>query len=69
VDEVERATRAKKTPPLERVPVPDQARLLFFEDSIFRERQRPARAEVSALPVPVAQGRIFARVDSGGNPP
>jgi hypothetical protein len=36
VDEVERATRAKKTPPPVRVPVPDQARLLFFEDSIFR---------------------------------
>jgi hypothetical protein len=36
VDEVERATRAKKTPPPARVPVPDKARLLFFEDSIFR---------------------------------
>ncbi len=36
VDEVERATRAKNAPPPARVPVPDQARLLFFEDSIFR---------------------------------
>ncbi|HEX8440040.1 hypothetical protein [Archangium sp.] len=36
VDEVERATRAKKATPPARVPVPDQARLLFFEDSLFR---------------------------------
>ena len=36
VDEVERATRAKKSPPPVRVPVPDQARMLFFEDSIYR---------------------------------
>jgi hypothetical protein len=36
VDEVERATRAKKAPPPARVPVPDQARMLFFEDSIYR---------------------------------
>ncbi|HEX8824236.1 MAG TPA: hypothetical protein VF794_30225 [Archangium sp.] len=36
VDEMERALRAKKAPTPVRVPVPDQARLLFFEDSIFR---------------------------------
>jgi hypothetical protein len=36
VDEVERATKAKKTPPPVSVPVPDQARLLFFKDSLSR---------------------------------
>jgi hypothetical protein len=36
VDDVERATRAKRTPPQEHVPVPDKARLLFLEDSLSR---------------------------------
>ena len=36
VDELERATRAKRTPAPVRVPVADQARLLFLEDSLHR---------------------------------
>jgi hypothetical protein len=48
VDEVERATRAKRSPPPERVPVPDQARLLFFEDSIFRNFEGVAPVRFTA---------------------
>jgi hypothetical protein len=36
VDEVERATRAKKAPEKVSVPLPDRARLLFMEDSLRR---------------------------------
>jgi hypothetical protein len=36
VDEVERATRAKKAPEKVRVPLPDRARLLFMEESLHR---------------------------------
>lgn len=48
VDEVERATRAKKAKPVERVPVPDAARLLFFEDSIFRKFDKVAEVRFTA---------------------
>ncbi|HEX8439460.1 hypothetical protein [Archangium sp.] len=48
VEEVERATRAKKAPPPVRVPVPDQARLLFFEDSLFRNFNGVAQVRFSA---------------------
>jgi hypothetical protein len=48
VDEVERATRAKKTPPRVRVPVPDQARLLFFEDSLFRNFDGVAQVRLTS---------------------
>jgi hypothetical protein len=53
VDEVERATRAKKAPPKESVPLPDRARLLFVEDSIFRNFSG------------VAQVRFTARSENG----
>jgi hypothetical protein len=39
LEEIERATKAKKAPPKVRVPVTDRARLLFVEDSIFRKFQ------------------------------
>jgi hypothetical protein len=48
VDEVERATRARKTPPTVRVPVPDQARLLFFADSISRSFDGVAPVRLSS---------------------
>ncbi len=48
VDEVERATRAKNTPPEVRVPVPDQARLLFFEDSILRNFEGVASVRLTS---------------------
>jgi hypothetical protein len=48
VDEVERATRAKNAPPPARVPVPDQARLLFFEDSLFRSFEGVAPVRFTA---------------------
>jgi hypothetical protein len=48
VDEVDRATRAKKTPAPVRVPVPDRARLLFFEDSIFRSFSGVAEVRLSS---------------------
>jgi hypothetical protein len=47
VDEVDRATRAKKTPTPVRVPVPDRARLLFFEDSLFRNFSGVAEVRIS----------------------
>jgi hypothetical protein len=51
VDEVERATRAKKSPPAARVPVPDQARLLFFEDSLFRNFDGVAQVRLTVRSV------------------
>jgi hypothetical protein len=48
VDDVERATRARRAPPPVRVPVPDQARLLFFEDSLFRKFNGVAQVRFSA---------------------
>lgn len=36
LEELERATRHQRTPPRERVPVSDAARLLFLEDSLYR---------------------------------
>lgn len=48
VDEVERATRAKRAPPQVRVPVPDQARLLFLEDSLFRRFNGVAQVRFSS---------------------
>ncbi|WP_309891189.1 hypothetical protein [Archangium sp.] len=47
VDDVDRATRAKKTPAPVRVPVPDRARLLFFEDSLFRSFSGVAEVRIS----------------------
>jgi hypothetical protein len=47
VDDVERATRAKKTPVPVRVPVPDRARLLFLEDSLFRSFSGVAEVRIS----------------------
>ncbi|HYO64446.1 MAG TPA: hypothetical protein VEU33_00065 [Archangium sp.] len=48
VDEVERATKAKKAPLPVRVPVPDRARLLFFEDSLFRNFNGVAPVRLSS---------------------
>jgi hypothetical protein len=48
VDELERARRAKLTPPPARVPVADQARLLFLEDSLFRRFQGVAEVRFSS---------------------
>ena len=39
-------SRAKKAPPV-RVPVPDQARMLFFEDSIYRNFNGAAPVRLS----------------------
>jgi hypothetical protein len=47
VDEMERATRAKKAPPVVSVPIPDRARLLFMEDSLFRSFQGIAEVRFS----------------------
>lgn len=48
VDEVERATQLKKTPPPVRVPVPDKARLLFFEESLSRNFDGVAPVRLSS---------------------
>ncbi len=48
VDEVESATRAKKAPVPVRVPVPDKARLLFLEDSLFRNFEGVAQVRLTA---------------------
>ncbi|MGZ3459199.1 MAG: hypothetical protein ACXU86_11930, partial [Archangium sp.] len=48
VDEVERAMRAKRSPPVEQVPLPDKARLLFFEDSIVRKFDGVAPVRLSS---------------------
>jgi hypothetical protein len=59
VDEVESATRAKKAPVPVRVPVPDQARLLFFEDSIFRNFDGVAQVRLTAN---TQEGQTFLTV-------
>ncbi|MFL5345815.1 MAG: hypothetical protein ACJ8AT_13575 [Hyalangium sp.] len=48
VDDVESATRAKRAPIAARVPVPDKARLLFFEDSIFQSFNGVAEVRFTA---------------------
>jgi hypothetical protein len=77
VDEVDRATRAKKAPVPVRVPVPDQARLLFFEDSIFRNfngvapvrlssRSQDGKTLLSVQDVPVSEvARLLKALQEG----
>ena len=48
VDELERATREKRTPPQAQVPVADKARLLFFEDSLRRQFEGVAEVRFSS---------------------
>jgi hypothetical protein len=48
VDELERATRAKRAPAPSRVPVADQARLLFVEDSLGRSFEGVAEVRFSS---------------------
>lgn len=48
VDEVDRATRAKKAGVSVRVPVPDAARLLFLEDSLFQHFKGVAEVRFTA---------------------
>jgi len=48
VDELERGTRAKRAPPVSRVPIADQARLLFLEDSIFTRFSGVAQVRFSS---------------------
>ncbi|MFY0524921.1 hypothetical protein ACN28I_17800 [Archangium gephyra] len=66
VDELERATRAKRAPPVSRVPIADQARLLFLEDSIvtrfsgvaqvrFSSRNKGGKTLVSLQDVPMTE--------------
>ena len=71
VDEIERATKAKKAPPKVRVPVADQARLLFIADSLDRNfsgvapvrmssRSHEGQTLISVQDVPMAQlGRLM----------
>jgi hypothetical protein len=48
VDELERGTRAQRAPPVSRVPIADQARLLFLEDSIFTRFSGVAQVRFSS---------------------
>jgi hypothetical protein len=48
VDEVERATRAKRAPPEATVPVSDKARLLFLADSLTRQFNGVAQVRFSS---------------------
>ncbi|HEX5751515.1 MAG TPA: hypothetical protein VFZ09_35155 [Archangium sp.] len=48
VDDVERATRAKRTPPRPNVPTPDAARLLLIEDSVRRHFTGIANVSLSS---------------------
>ena len=71
VDEIDRATKAKKAPPKVRVPVADQARLLFIADSLERNfsgvapvrmssRNHEGQTLISVQDVPMAQlGRLM----------
>ena len=66
MDDVERATRAKRSGPNVRVPVADQARLLFLADSIhtrfegvaevrFTSRSKEGKTLISLQDVPMAE--------------
>ncbi|MFL5356176.1 hypothetical protein [Archangium sp.] len=48
VDDVESATRAKRAPAPSWVPVPDKARLLFFEDSLYQNFKGVAEVRFTA---------------------
>ncbi|WPB80992.1 hypothetical protein KYC5002_17890 [Archangium violaceum] len=48
VDDVERATRVKRAPPVSRVPIADQARLLFIADSISTQFEGVADVRLSS---------------------
>lgn len=77
VDEIDRATRAKKTPPRERVPVMDQARLLFLLDSLGRNfpgsspvrmtsRSEEGKTLISLQDVPMEQlGNLMQALQEG----
>ncbi|MFL5358843.1 hypothetical protein [Archangium sp.] len=79
VDELERATRLKKTPPPVRVPVPDKARLLFFEDSLLRNfdgvapvrlssRSEDGKTLLSVQDVPMSEvARLLKALQEGMN--
>ncbi|WP_257460529.1 hypothetical protein [Archangium lipolyticum] len=79
VDELERATRAKRNPPPVRVPVADQARLLFFADSItrsfegvadvrFSSRSKGGKTLVSLQDVPMTEvERLIQALQDGMN--
>lgn len=77
VDEIDRATKAKKTPPKERVPVTDQARLLFLLDSLGRNfpgstpvrmtsRSEEGQTLISLQDVPMKQlGKLMQALQEG----
>jgi hypothetical protein len=79
VDELERASRAKRTPPSPRVPVADRARLLFFSDSIergfqgvanvrFSSRNKDGKTLVSLQDVPMTEvDRLIQALQEGMN--
>jgi hypothetical protein len=79
VEEVERATRAKRAPPVARVPVKDQARLLFLADSIenqfegvaivrFSSRSKAGKTFINLQDVPMTElGRLTQALQDGMN--
>jgi len=79
VDELERATRAKRAPAPARVPVADQARLLFFADSLdrnfegvadvrFSSRSKSGKTLISLQDVPMTEvERLIRALQDGMN--
>lgn len=79
VDEVERATRAKRATPMVKVPVKDQARLLFLADSVlnqfkgvaevrFSSRSKGGKTLVNLQDVPMTElGRLTQALQAGMN--
>jgi hypothetical protein len=77
VDELERATRAKRAPPVARVPVKDQARLLFLAESIqnqfegvaevrFSSRSKGGKTLINLQEVPMTElGRLTQALQDG----
>lgn len=79
VDDLERASRAKRAPAPVRVPVADKARMLFFEDSIsrgfegiadvrFSSRSKGGQTLVSVQDVPMTEvDRLIRALQEGMN--
>jgi hypothetical protein len=79
VDDVERAARAKRAMPTVRVPVADQARLLFLADSLhnrfegvaevrFTSRNKEGKTLISLQDVPMTElARLMLAIQDGMN--
>jgi hypothetical protein len=79
VDDVERAARAKRAMPTVRVPVADQARLLFLADSLhnrfegvaevrFTSRNKEGKTLISLQDVPMTElARLMLAIQEGMN--